>query len=257
MVTFFSDIDNTLLFSHHREIEGKKLCVERLKGREQGYVTQYTYDVLKVVEDIALVPVTTRTELQYDRISEFFSKLGVRYALICNGGELLVDGQIDLMWHDESLELAKMELSAVIDAGNSLKQYVDQSKIHFVKEYLIYATVENPENIALLISNGVDIEKVYVGFDSRKIYIIARSINKGDSIKRLQKKLGIKKTIAAGDSDFDISMLNIADIALIPKNLIGKVNNRNTILIDEGIFSNGICSFLKYEYGEIIDDSEY
>ena len=44
MSVLFSDLDNTMIFSHHREIGNKKIVVEHLDGREQSFMTEFTYD---------------------------------------------------------------------------------------------------------------------------------------------------------------------------------------------------------------------
>lgn len=67
-ILFASDLDNTLLFSHrHRQPEDR--CVERLNGAEQGFFTRETPDLLpQVVQRVHLLPITTRSIEQYQRI---------------------------------------------------------------------------------------------------------------------------------------------------------------------------------------------
>ncbi len=100
MIAFFSDLDNTLIFSYKHDIGEKKRCVEIYQGREVSYITERTYGLLKYAASrLLFVPVTTRTEEQYRRID-----LGVgvpSYALVCNGGVLLINGQEDAGWYRE------------------------------------------------------------------------------------------------------------------------------------------------------------
>ena len=46
MSILFSDLDNTLIYSHNRELSKPKVVIEHLDGREQSFMTQYTYDFL-------------------------------------------------------------------------------------------------------------------------------------------------------------------------------------------------------------------
>ena len=90
-----------MIFSYRHEIGKDKRCVEIYQGREISFVTEKTYGLLKKLKEKALfVPVTTRTVEQYRRID-----LGVGtlpYALVCNGGVLLANGQEDESWYLES-----------------------------------------------------------------------------------------------------------------------------------------------------------
>lgn len=106
MIIFFSDLDNTMIFSYRHEIGKDKRCVEIYQGREISFVTEKTYGLLKKLKEKALfVPVTTRTVEQYRRID-----LGVGtlpYALVCNGGVLLANGQEDESWYLESRRMVE------------------------------------------------------------------------------------------------------------------------------------------------------
>ena len=96
-ILFASDLDNTLLFSHrHRQPEDR--CVERLNGAEQGFFTRETPDLLpQVVQRVHLLPITTRSIEQYQRI-QWPDGTAPRIALTANGAVLLRDGQMDRAW---------------------------------------------------------------------------------------------------------------------------------------------------------------
>ena len=81
-ILFASDLDNTLLFSYqYRQAEDK--CVEYLDGREQGFFTRRTLELLPLVErKTRFVPVTTRSVAQYQRIRWPELRPG-----ICGGGQ--------------------------------------------------------------------------------------------------------------------------------------------------------------------------
>jgi len=66
---FFTDLDNTLIYSHKREIGEEKTVVEYLDGRQQSFMTNYTYKYLKNAKWLDIVPVTTRIDTQFKRIT--------------------------------------------------------------------------------------------------------------------------------------------------------------------------------------------
>jgi len=245
MVVFAADLDNTLIYSHRRDIGSQKVLVEYLKGKPQSYMTEKTYNFLRKEKSFELIPVTTRSYEQYKRIFVFEDKIECKYVLICNGGELLVDGILDEEWHRASIDIAKQELQKVRNISNFLCEYVDSDKMHFVSEYMTYAVVEKPEELVREIEKNFGVDDVFLGYDNRKIYVIARSINKGNAIKRLSVKLGFDNIIAAGDSEFDISLLEEANIAIAPWNIIKKIDNKNTLCVNDRIFSDGICDMMK------------
>ena len=102
MITLFSDLDNTIIYSYKHDIGAMKRSVEVYHGREISFITENTYRLLKDIKDkMLIIPTSTRTIEQYNRI-----QLGVgdfKYALVCNGGVLLVDGVRDENWYSDSL----------------------------------------------------------------------------------------------------------------------------------------------------------
>lgn len=89
MTYFFSDLDNTLVYSHRVLLPGERIAVEYLNDHIQSYMTKKTYDFFSKSNGVFLIPATTRTCEQYARLSETFARFGCRYALVCNGGILL------------------------------------------------------------------------------------------------------------------------------------------------------------------------
>ena len=56
---------------------------------------------------MTIIPTSTRTEEQYKRID---LDIGiVPYALVCNGGVLLVNGKRDREWYLESLQMIRKQ----------------------------------------------------------------------------------------------------------------------------------------------------
>lgn len=109
-IRLFCDLDHTLIYSHRMPIGSDKMVVEYLNGKEQSFMTQGTFEFLCKQNCVHLIPVTTRSKAQYERISVFRKELRCKYALICNGGILLVDGIEDPAWYSETLALISSEL---------------------------------------------------------------------------------------------------------------------------------------------------
>ena len=105
MLIFHADLDNTLIYSYKHDIGSDTVGVERYQGRVISYMTGSSYEMLdQIRKRVLFVPVTTRTVEQYERIDLGSSP---RFALVCNGGILLEDGQEDERWYEASLELVR------------------------------------------------------------------------------------------------------------------------------------------------------
>ena len=68
-----------------------------------------------------------------------------------------------------------------------------------------------------------------------KFYVMPKQLKKGTAMERLKNRINEKFVICAGDSFLDISMLEIADIAISPKNI--ELKNKNHQILCEECFS--------------------
>lgn len=248
MINFFSDIDNTLIYSHRKAeqaIFGDLLIAEYLNGYAQSYMTKKTFDFLAAAKDLFFVPTTTRTPEQYARLSDFFSNFGCRYALVCNGGILLDNNRVDPAWTDETLALAMPELSSFYEAERLIHFMYPNKEMHKVEKMLLYFKSEYPEVIADELSAILNTTELNIFSDSRKVYCTPASINKGNALKRFSSKFGLSRVIAAGDSVQDVPMLKSADIPILTEAIAEKVCNPDKIVCSEkAVFSDFICDFL-------------
>ncbi len=230
MYLFACDLDNTIIHSYKKAQESD-ICVEMKDEKKLSYMTQKSYKLLNEIyekrTDILFVPLTTRTMEQYNRINLLDSKFP-KYALAANGGILLIDNCIDEKWYEESLEIIKDSLNELKLSMDILEKdkniYMD---IRIIDGLFVYTKSSNPKKTLSVLSENIDISKVDVFENGDKVYVISKKLNKGAAVKRLKEKLNIEKTICAGDSLFDISMLNIADIAVYPENLKNNISNDN------------------------------
>ncbi len=241
MNVFFSDLDNTLVYSHRRAPEGEKIPVEHLDGKEQSYMTARTFSFLRDAGWLNLVPVTTRTEAQYRRL-EFPEAFGIRCAIVCNGGKLLLSGREDVEWTAQTMEDAREQLESLREADGMLQELC-RGELHRPEPYYVYGKAEDPARTAETLRRALPADRVTVGFDRRKVYLFAAAVNKGAAVRRFMRRFPVEHSVAAGDDPLDLPMLSAAEAALAPRSA-GETGNRR-ILLPEGVLSDRICRALE------------
>ena len=211
-----ADMDNTIIYSYKRNIGENKLNVELYNGREISFISEKTHDLLKKVsEKMTIIPTSTRTEEQYKRIE---LDIGiVPYALVCNGGVLLVNGKRDREWYLESLQMIRnsrpeMEKAQQILAGDSRRKF----ELRFLDELFIFTKCEKPEEVVEDLQAKLTTKLVDVFHNGEKVYVVPVNLSKGMAVRRLRKRLQPAYIIAAGDSEFDVSMVEESDLGLVP-----------------------------------------
>ena len=99
MNILFTDLDNTLIYSKKTDI-AEKIPVELYNGEVNSFMSKHSYELLhKLNEMLLIVPITTRTYIQYSRIDFGFNP---KYVLCANGGILLKDGIKSDEWYAKS-----------------------------------------------------------------------------------------------------------------------------------------------------------
>lgn len=247
MKALFTDLDNTLIYSYKHDIGPQKVLVETKEGKELSYMTRGSHTCLmELRKKMQIIPVTTRSVQQYKRIV-FHKAWTVEKALVANGGVLLLNGVADEEWYRESLErIASAEVQ--LHRGISLLQE-DKSvcfEVRKVDGLYVFSKSENPAKTLANLRKQLDLQLVSVLQNSSKVYIIPKGLNKGDAIVRLQKKFAFDECYAAGDSEFDIPMLEKADYALYPEGLsIGAVSDSIRLAIPRNqLFSDALLQYI-------------
>lgn len=244
-ILFGTDLDNTLIYSYKHEIGAAKRCVERYQGREVSFVSERTYELLvKIKNNIRMVPVTTRTEEQYRRID-----LGIgafSFALVCNGGVLLVDGKEDVSWYEQSLALVQSSAKVRMLAREQMER--DEYRcfeVRNIRNLFLFTKSSRPEVSAAFLRSSLDVGLVDVFYNGVKVYVVPKALNKGCALMRLQKKLCADYVVAAGDSEFDVPMLNTADLGLAPAKLKDKKSLQPDVVTMPGerLFSEELLAY--------------
>ena len=246
MILFFSDLDNTLIYSHRAPPPGEIIAAEYLNGHIQSYMTNKTYGFLSKSEEVLLVPTTTRTITQYARLADTFAAFGCRYVLACNGGVLLNHNVVDPDWLAETKKTAEDETDSLNEAEKIFLMRYPEHHIHSVDGIMLYAKTDSPAADADRLSGAVDTGKLSIYYDNRKVYCIPSSINKGNAVRRFLSRVSTSLTIAAGDSEMDVPMLNAVDVAILPRSLSADVDAGTKYIADPSVcFSDYICDVMK------------
>lgn len=269
------DLDNTLIYSYRRmpknaagsfsvcgesissckdviEQESRqfwdgKIGVEVYQGREISFVTGRTQEMLRRLRERCLViPTTTRTKEQYDRIN--LGTGAFEYALVCNGGLLLVNGVSDAAWYHHSKELisdciGELRRALIFLEQESLRKF----ELRFIEELFLFTKCNDPDTVIQRLKMRLDDRKVDVFRNGEKVYVVPRMLNKGTALQRFREYIGADEVIAAGDSEFDAPMVKAADIGIVPAGFCRKYGEAGSLreMKGEDIFSEEMLSWME------------
>lgn len=96
---------------------------------------------------------------------------------------------------------------------------------------MFYFKSENAVSNADFMRKNFNTEKIEIGYDDRTVYCTAKSVNKGQAVRRLREKYNLEYIIAAGDIEFDISMLEEASAALTHEKIIDDIKKKGSIFL--------------------------
>lgn len=256
-MVFHSDLDQTLIYSYKHEVGPDKRCVEVYQGREISFMTGRSAELLRQVREQAVfVPTTTRTVEQYQRIQW---EEPPEYALVCNGGILLAHGERDEGWYQESRELVVGCQKDLRDARKLLQgdQHVN-FEIRDIEGLFVFTKSEEPKKTVGMLRENLEGSQLDVFSNGGKVYAVPKALTKGEAVRRFRRKvqdglkaaggsrLGNSIVAAAGDSRFDISMLEEADVALADQRLKQeRIQGGHVVYLGEkGIFSEEVLEYL-------------
>jgi hydroxymethylpyrimidine pyrophosphatase-like HAD family hydrolase len=221
---FASDLDRTLIYSK-KFLTPDLIDITVVEERNYEALSHMTNKAIALLclinEKLFFVPTTTRSLEQYNRINIFQNQIQPKYAIVANGGILLVNNCIDLNW----AKVIKERLSTVTSPMDIIKKCE-----FFLKDETInsYRCCDDLFIYAVLKTNNLNLEKYKVlellvtqlGYtvtrNGRKIYIIPSFLNKWEPIKNIMAKEQDNHLIAAGDSILDLPMLSKAKYGVIP-----------------------------------------
>lgn len=240
MKVFFTDLDNTLIYSHRHMVDEPVTWIETLNGHLQSFITQRTYSYYKKQKWLSIVPITTRTFQQYSRLQDLFKQLEWDEALICNGAIRVVNGIEDSVWTAESLHISKPSRISFQRAYEVAIAMFGVNSVVIVDPFMFYVKGKDVDIAYSNLLMCADTKQLLIYRDSRKVYCIPKLLNKGQAINRYKKRFGIRKCFAAGDSEFDIPMFHQADICFYP-DALPNFSSKNRKIMCRGLFSDQIC----------------
>lgn len=209
-ILFASDIDNTLLYSYKKKENGF-ICIEINKGREQGFMTRKTYSAFSELVSVAeLLPVTTRSIEQYLRI-KWPNGFVPEYALAANGAVLLHNNRAEQSRHIGETE--DNELKNIYRLYRKDERFINCRIVDGAYMFVYCADKTDPVLTRNELAENCSLR---VEASGKKIYFFPDGLTKGSALTAFCQGADYDITIAAGDSIMDLSLLNAADIALIP-----------------------------------------
>ncbi|WP_436772935.1 HAD family hydrolase [Yinghuangia sp. YIM S09857] len=223
------DLDRTLIYSKAAARLGlgpgeqppDLECVEIHEGKPISFLSRASArTIVELGARAMLVPTTTRTRAQYERIE--LPGRTAEYAICANGGHLLVDGVTDEDWNagvrkrlaEESAPLAEVvaHLEAVV-----APEWV--RKLRVAEELFTYLVLERelvPDGVVEELTGWARERGWGVSLQGRKLYFVPESLTKGAAVDEVRRRTGADTVLAAGDSLLDIELLRAADEGIRP-----------------------------------------
>nr|WP_272507445.1 HAD family hydrolase [Clostridium aestuarii] len=204
------------------ENDKNSVLVERYLGEELSFMKESVINKLKKLRNkVLFIPVTTRTIDQYNRIFGIKDEIKPKYAIVSNGGNILIDGQIDTEWRNK----IKTDVDKIINYRFIEKRFLQNFKdtswinkmifrdglffsIHFKDKNLI--DIEELENF----KQWAEKNHWKVSLQTRKLYLVPEPVNKWSALIYIKNKEKKKKIISAGDSFLDYPLLINADYSI-------------------------------------------
>lgn len=220
-----TDLDNTMIFSFKRKAP-EDICVEINKDKPQSYMTPKAVELFcRLSEEIYLVPVTTRSVEQYQRIR---FPIQITYALTTNGAILLHNGVYQTEWYAESERKIAPYYEEMEQLCTALSEQDLYIRSRIVDKCYLFAYCADGVNSERCAESYYSKTNLCVQASGQKVYFFPPKIDKGIAARKLKELLQGEMLICAGDSRIDVPLLEQADIALVPtENMASYLKNPN------------------------------
>lgn len=218
-----ADLDRTLIYSASAAgpVDPAELvCVEVYDGRPASFLTHAAAQELRLLgESIGVVPVTTRTVAQLERVHLPGRCAG--YAVAANGGILLVDGVRDEAWAilvAGALQ-ASAPLAQVHDRLEQLCRAEWTQALRIAEDLFCYAIVDRaavPQGFLPEVTAWAAQLGWRTSLQGRKLYWVPAALTKSAAVSEIARRIDADAVVAAGDSLLDIDLLERADRGIHP-----------------------------------------
>lgn len=236
----FTDLDGTLIFSAGKKQPGDIVC-EYKDGVEISCISSRQAELLPSLTGV--IPVTTRSVEQYRRI-RFPEGFSPEYALVDNGGTLLINGEPDREWTEIFLRIAGECSQELSRCRRILESDPDRCfEIRLVDGMFLFTKSNHPSRSLERLRTAAG-ERVSCFAVGAKLYAIPSEINKGGAAKRLKDRIAAdSKTICAGDSLMDVPMLRFADIPVLPEDMAWQVSTADKVVFPRERFPQRVTEY--------------
>ncbi|MEG6615764.1 hypothetical protein V6C27_04890 [Peptococcaceae bacterium 1198_IL3148] len=218
---FASDLDRTLIYSSRFIADGGRHYRVEV-GDYASYMTERAAALLQIIADrLIFVPCTTRTVEQYRRVT-FVTDLQPKYAVTSNGGNLLIDGQLDQSYHQEIL-LKLRDCAPSADIIKEFNRIVSDAWVIKMKEaegLFYYCLVDRPalpEPELAQFTSWAATQNWEISLQGHKLYLVPKVINKWAPIAKIMAITGETEVYTAGDSLLDLPLLTATPHHLCPR----------------------------------------
>lgn len=229
-----TDLDRTLIYSRASSPASlfdtaDPVCVELYDGKPLSYMTAAAVRALTgLAAAVPTVPVTTRTAEQYRRIR--LPGAPFPYAVVSNGGRILVDGGDDPEWR-HGVESRIRDGSAPLAAVHAeLQRRIDSEWVRSLRiadELFCYLVVDRDLQPGDFLAGWQDWCRPHgwtVSQQGRKIYTMPVSVTKSSAVAEVHRRLvgrGVlargAPILAAGDGRLDADLLEAATAGIRPR----------------------------------------
>lgn len=224
---FASDLDQTLIYSKRSmgeqvgEVDLRE--VERYEGKPQSFMTETGQKTLhELAEDIFFLPVTTRTQSQYERVTGIYKgKKAPKFAVISNGAVILEDGKPIKEWSEEIRQQCISKKTIVEELLPKINHHFSEEWVLRVREadgwfvYLIIDREKFPDEKLDFYTKTFREIGWSMSLQGRKLYFMPESITKAGAMRYVKERIGAEYVMAAGDSLLDLDLLESADLGLL------------------------------------------
>lgn len=222
-VLIATDLDRTLIYSaaalglNMPDAQAPRLlCVETYRHQPLSYLTEDAAGLLaQLARTTALVPATTRTREQYERLR--LPGPAPEFAVCANGGELLVHGEPDRPWRARVRRALAAECAPLQDVRAHLLRTADPGwllKERTADDLFVYLVVDRdrlPHHWAKDLAEWAGARGWTVSLQGRKLYAVPRPLTKSAAVTEIARRTGATRILAAGDSLLDADLLLAAD----------------------------------------------
>jgi hypothetical protein len=223
-VLIATDLDGTVIFSERAlagAVEGL-VPVDVNRGQTYAYMTRPGVARWeRLVATGAVTPVTTRNVRQYLRLR--LPGPPPHFAVVSNGGQLLVDGERDVAWERavrDRIAGSGMAFDGVWARVSTWEQTGRFTAVRAVEDFFAYAVAHERdawlEAFAAEAGAWAGERGWRASLQGRKLYVVPESLDKAAAVRAVAERCNASRVVAGGDSVLDLSMLEAADAAIRP-----------------------------------------